>query len=96
MKATTSGEYISLVVRLQTNAEGIWYLHVDGADWQRDLPLAPATLIVRLQRNSTDGPLRGSIRLHGSEHWAPIQSNSQLEHLVHAWLSSSESGAKPQ
>jgi hypothetical protein len=96
VEAITSGEYISLVVRLQTDAEGTWFLHIDGADGQQDLPLVPATLVVRLRRSSPAGPLRGSIRLHGSDHWAPIQSNSQLEELVQAWLSSSESGTKPQ
>ena len=96
MEAVTSGEYISLVVRLQATAEGAWYLHVDGAEGQRDVPLVPVTLVVRLQRASPTGPLRGSIRIHGSDHWAPIQSNGQLEDLIRAWLLSSESGSEPQ
>jgi hypothetical protein len=92
----TSGEYISLVVRLQAAADGTWYLYIDGANTPHAIPLAPMTLVVRLWRARPTGPLRGSIRLHGSDRWAPIQSNDQLEELVRAWLLSGESTTGPQ
>ena len=96
MEPEPTGNYISLVVRLQMAADGKWYIYIDHTSTTQAIPLAPATLVVRLWRASAIGPLRGSIRLHGSDHWAPIQSNSQLEDLVRAWLSSGESGTKPQ
>jgi len=86
MEPSSRGEYIALVVRLQTTAEGTWQLYVDGADGQRVLPLAPLTLVIRLWRSSDRRLLRGVVRLDGNDRWAPLQSNAQLEELVRAWL----------
>jgi hypothetical protein len=66
-------------------------VYADSADTSRAIPLAPLTLVVRLWRSSPAGTLRGSIELHGSDRWAPIQSNGQLEELVRAWLLGGES-----
>ena len=87
MDAEPAGEYIALVVRLQLAADGKWYIHVDGTSQPAAIPLAPATLVVRLWRSAGTGLLRGTIGLHGSNYWAPIQSNVQLEELTWAWLS---------
>jgi hypothetical protein len=86
VEAVHSGEYISLVVRLQATAEGTWYLHVDGTDRQQDLPLKPLTLVIRLWRSSDRRLLRGVVQIDGNDHWVPLQSNAQLEELVRAWL----------
>ena len=96
MGDSTSGEYISLVVRLQAAADGAWYVHVDSATSTHTFALAPMTLVMRLWRASPVGPVRGSIRLHGSDSWAPIHSNDQLEALVRAWLLSGERATEPQ
>jgi hypothetical protein len=85
--AEPAGDYIALVVRLQAAADGMWYVHVDGTSQVASIPLAPATLVVRLWRSADTGLLRGTIGLHGSNYWAPIQSNLQLEELTRAWLS---------
>jgi hypothetical protein len=70
-------------------ADGTWYISVEGATAVEAIPLKPIILVVRLWRMSDTNLVRGTIRLHGSDHWAPIQSNHQLEALVRAWLSSS-------
>jgi hypothetical protein len=86
MSTEPAGEYIALVVRLQADAGGKWFIHVDGAAMPFVMPLPPLTLAVRLWRISETGMLRGIIRLHGDDHSAPIQSNAQLEELVRVWL----------
>ena len=86
MESDSSSDYITLVVQLQMTADGTWYLSVEGTDTVDVIPLVPVILVVRLWRASDTGLLRGTIRLHGSDHWAPIQSNVQLEELVQAWL----------
>ncbi len=96
MESEPTGNYIAVVVRLQMAADGRWYIYVDGTSTTQAIPLVPVTLVVRLWGASETGPLRGSIRLHGSDHWAPIQSNDQLEKLVRAWLLSGESAIGPQ
>ena len=86
MESDPTGSYISLVMQLETAADGKWYIHVDDAGATRVIPLTPATLVLRLWRVGETGLLRGTIRLRGGDHWAPIQSNTQLEELVRAWL----------
>lgn len=86
MTPGSTGEYIGLVARLQRAADGSWYVHVDGTNEITTIRLVPATLIIRLWRSSDTGVLRGTVQLHGSSYWAPIQSNAQLEELVRAWL----------
>ncbi|HEX6288330.1 MAG TPA: hypothetical protein VFZ66_04025 [Herpetosiphonaceae bacterium] len=83
MTAEPDGDYTTLVVRLQTAADGTWYVYVDGTP--EALPLKPVTLVIRLWQHSS-GILRGTIRLHDSDQWAPIQSNARLEELIRAWL----------
>jgi len=51
MDPEPAGEYIALVVRLQTAADGTWHLYVIGADGSRSFPLAPLTLVIRLWRS---------------------------------------------
>jgi hypothetical protein len=96
VETNSSGQYVSLVVRLQAASDGTWYLDVDGSNTAHTIPLLPMTLVVRLWRAGQSGPLRGTIRLHGTDHWAPIQSNGQLEQLVRAWLLSGESATGVQ
>jgi hypothetical protein len=86
MDTNPVGEYIALVVRLQADADGKWFIHGDGTAQPFVMPLPPLTLAVRLWRVSETGMLRGIIRLLGDERSAPIQSNAQLEELVRAWL----------
>src|SRR5690349_9504777 len=86
MPSQAADEYIVLVVRLQAAADGSWHLLVDGQDQKLTIPLAPATLVIRLRRLGEQGLLRGTIRLEGDQLWAPLQSNTQLEELVRAWL----------
>ncbi len=86
MESEPAGSYVALVVRLQADADGRWFVYVDGTDPIPPIPLAPLTLVLRLWRSSDTGVLRGSVRRHGSDQWAPIQSNTQLEDLVRAWL----------
>jgi hypothetical protein len=86
MDPEPAGEYIALVVRLQTAADGTWHLYVIGADGSRSFPLAPLTLVIRLWRSGVEGILRGTIRFDGDDNWAPIQTNAQLESLIHLWL----------
>jgi hypothetical protein len=86
MEPGSPGEYIALVVRLEAAADGRWYLHVDGSDGVQVFPLTPCTLVIRLWRSSDRRLLRGVLRLDGNDHWAPLQSNAQLEELVRAWL----------
>jgi hypothetical protein len=83
--AEPQGDYTTLVVRLQTGADGMWYLSVDGSH-QRELPLRPVTLIIRLWQPAGTDILRGSVRIHDSDQPVPIQSNTRLEELVQAWL----------
>jgi hypothetical protein len=92
MDSEPAGNYITTVVRVQMAADGKWYVYVEGTNTTQAIPLVPVTLVVRLWRASETGLLRGSIRLHGSDHWAPIQSNGQLEELVRAWLLSGAPG----
>jgi hypothetical protein len=80
------GDYIALVVSLQAAANGVWSIVVDGTPGMRAIPLAPVKLILRLWRAHDSGTLRGTVRLHGTDRWAPIQSNVQIEQLVQAWL----------
>jgi hypothetical protein len=84
--ADRADDYIALVVRLQTAADGTWHLSVDGTSGTAAIPLAPVTLVIRLWRGGSSGLLRGRIGLHGSDRWAPFQSNAQLEELVREWL----------
>jgi hypothetical protein len=87
----STGDNIGLVIRLQVAADGMWSIQVDGTHTLGPIPLAPATLVVRLQRLEPGGVLRGTVGLHGSENRAPFQSNRELERLVRAWLSLDES-----
>jgi hypothetical protein len=96
VESEPAGNYITVVVRLQMAADGKWYVYVEGTSTPQAIPLVPVTLVVRLWRASETGPLRGSIRLHGSDHWAPIQSNHQLEQLARAWLLSGNSAIGSQ
>jgi len=91
MESEPAGSYVALVVRLQTAADGRWYVYVDGTDRVDAIPLVPLTLVVRLWRSNDSDVLRGSIQRQGGDQWAPIQSNTQLEELVRAWLFSSSS-----
>jgi hypothetical protein len=86
MESEPTGDYIAIVVQFRTAADGAWYVYVEGTDKVEAIPLAPLMLVVRLWRANDTHVLRGTIRLHGSDHWAPIQSNAQLEDLVRAWL----------
>ncbi len=86
MDADRADDYIALVVRLQAAADGTWYLSVDGTSGTTAIPLVPVTLVLRLWRGGSSGLLRGRIGLHGSDRWAPFQSNAQLEELVREWL----------
>jgi hypothetical protein len=86
MPAATPGEYRGLVVRLGPGADGRWYVDVGGTSTAAAIPLAPATFVVRLWRIAATGELRGTIRLAGDEHTAPLRSNAELEGLVRAWL----------
>jgi|GEM_PF-3202837 len=81
--AQPNGDYTTLVVRVQMAADGMWYVFVDGS--QEALALQPVTFVVRLWQHS-GGVLRGTIRLHNSDQWAPIHSNGQLVELIRAWL----------
>jgi hypothetical protein len=86
MGSEHAGDYSGLVVQLRASIDGTWYVDIEGTSSAKAIPLQPMTLVVRLWRASATDVLRGTIRLHGSEHWAPIQSNLQLEELVRAWL----------
>ncbi len=86
MAAQPDGDYTTLVVRLQMAADGTWYVYVDGTKQFEAIPLTPVTFVVRVWQHSGTGIVRGNIRLHGSEHSAPIQSNTRLEELIRAWL----------
>lgn len=96
MGEAPSGEYISLVVRLQRATDGTWSIFADDAATTHVIPLAPMTLVVRLWRSGPEGILRGSIELQGLNRRAPIQSNSQLEELIRAWLLSGDNATGPQ
>ncbi|NTU83375.1 MAG: hypothetical protein HGA45_29065 [Chloroflexales bacterium] len=86
MQLTPTGDTIMLVVRLQPDDDGTWHLHLEGLEPELVLPLAPATLIVQLWRDSGSKLLRGTLRLHGTAHSATIQSNTQLIDLLRSWL----------
>lgn len=88
MDTEPAGEYIALVVRVQPNVDGTWYVYADGVNTAEAFPLVPITLVLRLWRSRATGVLRGGIQLHGSDSWVPIQSNTQIEELVRTWLSS--------
>lgn len=90
METDSQGNYITLVVQMQQAADGRWYLSVAGTHPLAARPLVPGMLVVRLWHPRGTNLLRGSIRLAGSDQWAPIQSNTQLEALVRAWLFSSD------
>ena len=96
MDSEATGEYVALAVRLQPVADGGWYLYVDGTHTFGPIPLVPATLVVRFWRVPDTAALRGTIRLEGTDHWAPIQSNTQLEELVRAWLAGGKHGSGSQ
>lgn len=99
MEAEPPGEYLALVVEIGVAADDRWYLTVDGTGpgLPASFPLRPATLVLRLWRTKATGTLRGSIRLRGSEEWAPIQSNGQLERLLRVWLADrSVNGTAPK
>jgi hypothetical protein len=87
MESESTGDYIAIVVQLQVAANGKWYVNIDGTHSAKGMPLMPMTLVVRLRRFHDTEVLRGIIRLHGHDRWAPIQSNIQLEELVRSWLS---------
>ncbi len=97
MESEAPGEYLALVVQLRVAADDRWYLAVDGAGpgLPAIVPLKPATLVVRLWRARATGTLRGSVRLHDSGEWVPIQSNDRLEQLVRTWLLGSPSDEGP-
>jgi hypothetical protein len=78
VEISTTGNSTTLVVRLQLNEDGIWHVHVEGPQAAQTIHLTPATLIVQLWRAGDANLLRANIRLHGSKHYASIQSNSQL------------------
>jgi hypothetical protein len=86
MEPNPSGDYIAFVVQLRAAADGTWYIDIEGTHSATAIPLAPLTLVVRLWRISGTEVLRGSIRLPNSDHWAPLQTNTQIEKLVRAWL----------
>jgi len=86
MEPEPSGEYIAFVAQLRTADDGSWYINIEGTHSATAIPLAPLTLVVRLWRMSDTQVLRGSIRLPNSEHWAPLQTNTQIEELVRACL----------
>jgi len=86
MEPTPTGDSIALVVRLREEADGRWLLHIDGTSTSEEIPLLPATLVVRLWRSINTTVLRGTIQLHGSDHIATIQGNMQLIELIRAWL----------
>jgi hypothetical protein len=92
MDTDSSGEYISLVVRLMSAAHGQCQLQIDGAQGRQIIPLVPCTLVIRLWRSTDQHLLRGALQLEGNDWWAPFQSNAQLEALVSAWL---RGGAAP-
>lgn len=77
-------EYIAFVLYLRRTSDGVWNLTVDQKDGKQAYALVPITLVVRLWRARVGGILRGAIRLHDSDRWAPIQSNGQLEELIRA------------
>jgi hypothetical protein len=86
MESEPTGDYIAIVLQLRAATDGTWYVNIEGTHSAKAIPLVPLTLVVRLWRVSGKDVLRGSIRIQGSDHWAPIQSNIQLEELVRAWL----------
>lgn len=86
MDTAAPGEYIALVVHLQADRDGTWQLSVDGTTTVEALPLKPLALVIRLWRTTDTGILRGNIRLFENNQWVPIQSNTQLEQLIRAWL----------
>ena len=86
--------YTALVVRVQPATDGQWYIYVDGTKRVDPILLLPLTLVVRLWRAADTGLLRGRIQLHGSDQWVPIQSNTQLEDLLRAWLFGGTSGTR--
>jgi len=93
MESEPTGHYIAIIVQLRAATDGKWYVDIEGTHSARAIPLIPLTLVVRLWRISDTEVLRGSIRLYGSDHWAPIQRNVRLEQLVRAWLSSDDDRA---
>jgi hypothetical protein len=77
--------YITLTVQLVVD-DSACSLRVDGLGDPQVIPLKPTTVAIRLWRNGDKGILRGTIRLHGTDFWAPLHSNTLLEQLVRAWL----------
>jgi hypothetical protein len=86
MDTHPGGEYVALAVRLEANAAGKWFVHMDGTLQPLVLPLRPLALSIRLWRASETGLLRGTVKLNDTDRWAPLQSNVQLEELVREWL----------
>lgn len=85
MAADPADAYITLTVRL-FRERGDWVLAVDGLGATRIIPLRPAIIVFRFQRTGAGNTLRGTVRLHGSDTWAPLQSSRRLERLVRVWL----------
>ena len=91
MESKQAGDYIAIVVQLRAAAGGNWYVDITGTHHPKALLLMPLTLIMRLWRTGDTQVLRGTIRLQGSDNWAPIQTNAQMEELLRAWLLSGDS-----
>lgn len=96
MEQPQLGETAALVVRIEETVEGRWQLQVESAESAADLPILPATFIIRVWQASDASVLRGTIHLHGSRHSAAIQSNTQLIELVRAWLYPMEKNVAPE
>lgn len=90
MNPPPEGSYIALVVRVEELPSGAWALVVDGGAGALTLPLQPATFILRLWRAESGDVIRGTVRLHGEEEPAPLQTNQRLEQLVRRWLQSGD------
>lgn len=95
MEPASAGGYTALVIRLGVGGDGTWCVEFDDTRQSRVLPLTPAILVVRLWHAGNTGVVRGTIRLHGSEHWGPIQSNVQPAELMHAWLTGEDGQTAP-
>lgn len=82
----SAGDYFALVARLHADAQPAESLcSTRGATGQDDSHVAPI-IVVRLWRTRDRGILRGTIRLHESQYWAPLQSDARLERLLSACL----------
>lgn len=86
MDAQAGDNYITFIVRLQQSEDGVCRIEVAGAFPVQLVGVTDAPLVIRLWRYRAAGVLRGRIELAGTEYWAPIQSNDQIEALVRQWL----------